>query len=61
MGGVGAKEPVLMAGGVWKGFECGAKMGNRKGDARRNRVAGGRKAVEEKRDSAADKLKQMLR
>ena len=47
---MGDKEPV--AGGVWRGFECGAKMGNPKAGARRKRVAGSRKAVEEKRGSA---------
>ena len=44
-GGVGDKEPV--AGGLWRGFDCGAKMGNPKAGARRKRVAGSRKAVEE--------------
>ena len=52
-GGVGDKEPV--AGGVWRGFACGAKMGNPKAAARRKRVPGSRKVVEEKRGSAADK------
>ena len=47
---MGDKEPV--AGGVWRGFECGAKMGNPKAGVRRKRVAGSRKAVEEKRGSA---------
>ena len=44
-----------VAGGVWRGFECGAKMGNPKAGVRRKRVAGSRKAVEEKRGSAVDK------
>ena len=51
---MGDKEPV--AGRVWRGFECGAKMGNPKAVARRKkRVAWSRKVVEEKRGSAADK------
>ena len=50
---MGDNEPV--AGGVWRDFECGVKMGNPKADARMKRVAGSRKVVEEKRGSAADK------